>query len=206
MVQAAPWLRKLRFGWLNQNALDEARYAPCESDAFATWLLNKEESGWPSARPMTSIQLAAQKGRAGLVKRLVDAKANVQGDSKRPGWSAVPALYFAVHAGSLGYYSVHGTYIGRWYKGREKQTIAVIAVLLRAKAMLRRPETLDESHYAETPLYEAVSTCQFHVTRFLIRAKADVNEGSYGGAKPLERALANGNEAIVELLRNAGAQ
>jgi ankyrin repeat protein len=56
-----------------------------------------------------------------------------------------------------------------------------------------------------TPLYNAVSTGQFHVARVLIRAKADVNEDRKGTSL-LERAMKTGNHAIAELLRNAGAQ
>ena len=195
MVQAVPFLSSHCLGPHNNHALDKGGRAPCESDAFATWLINKERARWPSALPlpMTSLQLATRKGRVSAVKRLIHAKANVQGDSDRTGWRAMPALYFAVHDESLG------------CKGREKQTIAVIAVLLRAKATLRRPETMNNGSVRNTPLYNAVSTGQFHVAQVLIRAKADLNEDRKGTGL-LERAMKTGNHAIAELLRNAGAQ
>jgi hypothetical protein len=192
MVQAAPWLRIHPTGPFNYYAVDEAACVPCESDAFATWLLNKEESGWPSNRPVpkTPLENAAQEGRVSAVKRLVYAKANMQDRS------AISALCDAVD----------GAHVGRKYnrklKGEQKKAIGVIAVLLRAKATLRQP---DNARYTETPLYIAVTTRQLHVTRVLIRAKADVNEDRKGTSL-LDRAMKTGNHAVAELLRNAGAR
>jgi hypothetical protein len=195
MVQAAPWLRIHPTGPFNYYAVDEAACVPCESAAFATWLLHKVESGWPSNRPVpkTPLENAAQEGRVSAVKRLVYAKANMQDRS------AISALCDAVVDAS-------GKY-DKKLKKKQKKAIGVIAVLLRAKATLRQP---DNARYMETPLYLAVTNGQLHVTRVLIRAKADVNEKPFG-RRPLEIALNDQRlhyghgQAIVDLLRNAGA-
>jgi hypothetical protein len=202
MVQFAPWLRGYPMGRRGWVALDDAGCAPCESDAFATWLINKERAGWPAyrPRPMASLQLAARQGRVGAVKRLIHAKANVEGDSDRTGWRPIPALYCAVY----------GSYIGQWWVGTEQKRIAAIAVLLRAKATLRRPETVSALGalcvlQMDTPLGHAVSSGQLHMTRYLLRCKADANEECFGDS-PLQLATKQGNQAMEALLRCAGAQ
>jgi hypothetical protein len=200
--------RQGRFGAVKRlinakaNVQGDIVCAPCESDAFATWLINKERAGWPAyrPRPVASLQLAARQGRVGAVKRLIHAKANVEGDSDRTGWRPIPALYCAVY----------GSYIGQWWVGTEQKRIAAIAVLLRAKATLRRPETVSALGalavlQMDTPLGHAVSSGQLHMTRYLLRCKADANEECFGDS-PLKLATKQGNQAMEALLRCAGAQ
>jgi ankyrin repeat protein len=91
--------------------------------------------------------------------------------------------------------------------GTEEQRSAAIAVLLRAKATLRRPEIMTALGLLQmdTPLVHAVGTGQLHMTRYLLRCKADANEECFGDS-PLQLATKQGNQAMEALLRCAGAQ
>lgn len=192
LLQVSPWLRSYPIGRRWRWPLHEAASTWCESDVF-TRLLHHD--GEPIHVTLPSpLQIAVDRGRIAMVKRLISSKAEFLGNIY-----TLPALYSACMAVS----PTRCDLPARRHVG-EKNRILAVAVLLRAKATFQRSE---RSH--STPLMYAVKYRQLHMVRFLLRSKADAAETAFGSS-PLNIALHElpdpCREAMLQLLLNAGAR
>ncbi len=192
LLQVSPWLRSYPIGRRWRWPLHEAASTWCESDVFTRLL---PHDGEPIHVTLPSpLQIAVDRGRIAMVKRLISSKAEFLGNIH-----TLPALYSACMAVS----PTRCDLPARRHVG-EKNRILAVAVLLRAKATFQRSE---RSH--STPLMYAVKYRQQHMVRFLLRSKADAAETAFGSS-PLNIALHElpdpCREAMLQLLLNAGAR
>lgn len=146
---------------------------------------NSANASLPNRQGLTPLMEASRLGEIGIVRALLEWKADVNG-SMHPREEAYVAspLHYAAAAGHL----------------------SIVELLVSHGANIEIQSKVPAEGPGGTPLMWAVSGGHFDVVQYLIERGADVNATDYTGAGPLTTARRKNDIRLINLLETAGAK